>query len=145
MIKTYTVVAVHNKNQGSYGRLSQTDKDQILSLLNSKNYKSRVDVSGNLVKLLGQITSKLNYPVSDNCHTLARKMKEKTGLRRICGYIFKEKYPSQGSIVLRSHSVIEDQSVNLIELTTTYNTQCYPDYNFIEHPSGEYGIDLRVS
>lgn len=141
----YVKIEHYKSNEGSFGEITEKDLSEILNILNSEKYTQREAASEELDDsdlkeirseleneadekfLQGKISSSAKLMYSDNCHSLARKMQEKRGWTRVCGYVFEKKNLAESSIVLRSHSITRDEFGNL----------CH----FIEHETGQFGID----
>lgn len=149
----YVNIKQYNRNEGSSGKITEKDLHEILDILNSEQYMQRESASQELDdSILQEIRSELENEAdekflqgntklmySENCHSLARKMQEKRGWTRVCGYAFEKKNLAQSLIVLRSHSITRDEFGNLVELTPFFP----PDVcHFIEHETGQFGIDL---
>jgi len=153
----YVNIKQYNRNEGSSGKITEKDLHEILDILNSEQYMQRESASQELDdSILQEIRSELKneadelfsqgnisplrkFMHSENCHSLARKMQEKRGWTRVCGYAFEKKNLAQSLIVLRSHSITRDEFGNLVELTPFFP----PDVcHFIEHETGQFGIDL---
>jgi hypothetical protein len=155
----FIAISIYKRNQYSRGDLSALDKEEILNLLNSRSFLARhfLKVSSPESSLLGQACQELEeeyrllYPnssddalfYSQNCHSLARKMNEHLGWNIICGYVFKIKdfNESKSSLRLTSHSISQDDSGNLIELTVSFDPG---ETIFIHHRTGGFGIDLEA-
>lgn len=149
----YVNIKQYKSNEGSFGKITEKDLHEILDILNSEKYTQRESASQELDdSILQEIRSELENEAdekflqgntklmySENCHSLARKMQEKRGWTRVCGYAFEKKNLAQSLIVLRSHSITRDEFGNLVELTPFFP----PDVcHFIEHETGQFGIDL---
>jgi hypothetical protein len=151
----YVNIKHYQSNECSFGEITEKDLSEILNILNSEKYMQRESASQELddsdLKEIrseleneaeeyfsqGKISSSAKSMYSDNCHSLALKMQEKRGWTRVCGYVFEKK--NLASIVLRSHSITRDEFGNLVELTPLFP----PDVcHFIEHETGQFGIDL---
>jgi hypothetical protein len=157
VVEMYVKIEHYKSNEGSFGEITEKDLSEILNILNSEKYMQRESASQELDDsilqeirseleneadekfLQGNISSSAKFMYSDNCHSLARKMQEKRGWTRVCGYAFEKKNLAQSLIVLRSHSITRDEFGNLVELTPFFR----PDVcHFIEHETGQFGIDL---
>lgn len=153
----YVKIEHRKSNEGSFGEITEKDLSEILNILNSEKYMQRESASQELDDSIlqeirseleneadelfsqGKISSSAKFMYSDNCHSLARKMQEKRGWTRVCGYAFEKKNLAQSLIVLRAHSITRDEVGNLVELTPLFP----PDVcHFIEHETGQFGIDL---
>ncbi|MBD2691578.1 hypothetical protein [Anabaena catenula] len=153
----YINIEHNTSNEGSFGVITEKDLSEILDILNLEKYMQREVTSEELKKSdLKEIISELEneaderffqgnisqlgkFNYHDNCHSLARKMQEKRGWIRVFGYVFYKEDLAQTSIVLKSHSITRDESGTLVELTIRFP----PDsYHFIEHETGQFGIDL---
>ena len=149
----YVKIEHYKSNEGSFGEITEKDLSEILNILNSEKYTQRESASQELDdSILQEIRSELENEAdekflqgnttlmySENCHSLARKMQEKRGWTRVFGYAFEKENLAQSLIVLRSHSITRDEFGNLVELTPFFP----PDVcHFIEHETGQFGIDL---
>lgn len=153
----YVKIEHYKSNEGSFGEITEKDLSEILNILNSEKYMQRESASQELddsdLKEIrseleneaeeyfsqGKISSLAKLMYSENCHSLTRKMQEKRGWIRVFGYAFEKKNLAQSSIVLRSHSITRDEVGKLVELTYFFP----PDlFHFIEHETGQFGIDL---
>ncbi|OBQ33822.1 MAG: hypothetical protein AN485_17675 [Anabaena sp. MDT14b] len=155
----YVNIEHYNSNEGSSGEITEKDLSEILDILNSEKYMQREAASQELDdSILQEIRSelenqadelfsqgnisalgKLIYP--QNCHSLAKKMQEKRGWTSVFGYVFYKEDLAKTQIVLYSHSITRDEYGTLVELTIRFP----PDScHFIEHESGQRGIDLRA-
>jgi hypothetical protein len=155
----YVNIKQYNRNEGSSGKITEKDLHEILDILNSEQYMQRESASQELDdSILQEIRSELKneadelfsqgnisplrkFMHSENCHSLARKMQEKRGWTSVFGYVFYKEDLAKTEIVLYSHSITRDEYGTLVELTIRFP----PDScHFIEHESGQRGIDLRA-
>lgn len=153
----YVKIEHYNSNEGSSGKITEKDLHEILDILNSEQYMQREAASQELDDSIlqeirselkneadehfsqGKISSLAKLMCSENCHSLTRKMQEKRGWIRVFGYVFYKEDLAKTQIVLYSHSITRDEYGTLVELTIRFP----PDScHFIEHESGQRGIDL---
>ncbi|MBW4441823.1 MAG: hypothetical protein KME10_11415 [Plectolyngbya sp. WJT66-NPBG17] len=156
----YTQIKEYRCNQNSYGQILEKDKAEILALLNSSKYTPRETVSEDYETDRAGIINELEkeayelYPSEEprdqqgrlsyphNCHSLARKMKERRqGWEIVRGYAIEQSSLGSVSIQLISHSVIKNELGMLVELTPFGPESSV----FIEHTTGKFGIDLIAS
>lgn len=159
MIEKYTGVECYTSNEGSFNSITNQDRAEVLDILNSKVYIQRVIATTELYEshlksiideleseaeeksLRGAISQTARYSYPQNCHSLARKLQERLGWKKVSGYIFDKKQLSKRLIILRSHSVIKNEMATLFELTELFSPELF---DFIEHKTGEFGIDLKA-
>jgi hypothetical protein len=152
----YKTIRIYRENSGSICTLTDNDYDEVLQALNASKYTSRTNGRTIYQSLLDPIVNDLTaeaennlssgtfdqdqaFKYPENCHTLARKMNEDHGYKVVPGFVVVIQNLGKDSIVLLSHSIVRDNQGQAIELTCLFD----PDStHFIEHISGECGIDL---
>ncbi len=145
----YTKICDFQPNFGSSGEIYKKDESEIIDSLNNNNYAHRMNLSDaffnkkvDIDQIVEEIHHELGWQYEDNCHTLVRKFHEKLGCNKVSGYLVKNEDIGNTQIRLHAHSVVKDNNGDLVELTGFWNIN---SYSFIEHKSGEHGIDLQAS